>query len=395
MTTLHLIAGSNKMNHDNKSQMKAVGLLAVMALLIASRVLPVALADPPSTTPSVKCPSSVLTPQVLNDTSAISQATVKNLATPYLAQYAASYSVTFNSVFYRLGYTSDCSVYLENDNVAYDLTVGNVLKYVLEISVNPALTTVLGVTEYNAVEEGTYTGSNWAGYEYYDSNGLGSSGGSWYLSSVSNGFTNECDSTACNFSFWVGQSANPGYDLYEGTSPLAQAGTNSQIYCPSGTCSYDYTIWYEFLPAGQVACDGSGQGINYDDYVTSTVEGFYESWLGGYQYFAESDDSTASQICAGYSSDSTPYMGEAYYTQYTGEVIGDLPQFYNVYLSGAYYYDSGNTNYQAIGTATNEYLITQTSSSQTCNGNSEDWNACPGSVSSGSYQLSWLTSNGY
>ena len=359
--------------------------LLVIAPIALSSFGQVTAQDPSATT----CSTAQLQAGSQAATSSINETQAKSVAAPTLASDASDYNASFNSVFYRLGWTSTCSVYLENVNVAYDLKQGNVTKYTIEISLNPALSSVLGVTEYPAqFRTGTVVDSFvWVGPEYYDSSGLGMSSAGWEIPSASQGYSGQGCSSNCTFSFWVGQSHNEGGGTYPGV--LAQAGTDSNVLC-NPNCSSTQDIWYEFLPAGVVEC-----GFVGTDSVTSTVTHVLSG--SNYVYSAETYDDSTSQACVSSTSSGSNYMGEAYYAQFMGEAVNDgLPKFTALDVSSGFYYDTGNNNIHWIDNSwAYGYVLDQATSSQSCDGNSVYYNVCPSGVSSGSFSETWLTSSGY
>ncbi len=104
----------------------------------------------PTTTSNGTCASSLISSGSQAAAASISQAQAKSASASSLAANDAGYNASFSSIFYRLRFTSSCSVYLENVNVVYVLVKGNAAVYTLEISLNPGPTAVLNTTEYPA-----------------------------------------------------------------------------------------------------------------------------------------------------------------------------------------------------------------------------------------------------
>jgi len=229
-------------------------VVAVLGLLMLSRVSPVG-ADATSTSP---CTSSGLQSATQAATSSISQTAAVNLAEPTLAQYSTNYAASFDSVHFDFSWTQSCSVHVRDVSVDYDLKQGGVTTNVLEITLDPSLTTVLGATLYPATFHGVVEDSNnYVGPEYNmtsNSKSLGQSGAYWYIPTVqSAGYTGECATTGCDFAFWVGQSVyNATYGLAHPTSwDDSQTGTDSMCSNSCDSSSYNsYDVWYEFLPGG-------------------------------------------------------------------------------------------------------------------------------------------------
>ncbi len=178
----------------------------------------------PTTTSNGTCASSLISSGSQAAAASISQAQAKSASASSLAANDAGYNASFSSIFYRLGFTSSCSVYLENVNVVYVLVKGNAAVYTLEISLNPGPTAVLNTTEYPATSTGVQTGAGWSGYEYYNSGGISQSGASYNMPQASEAQSGQCYLSHCDFAFWVGETSAAG-----GSGGIAQTGTDSGI----------------------------------------------------------------------------------------------------------------------------------------------------------------------
>jgi hypothetical protein len=333
-----------------------------------------------------------LQPEVRAATSFENQSVAQSIAASTLAEYDSGYIVTYNSLFNLLGWTTSCSVYLENVNVVYNL-LGKPANYTLQIEMNPSLSAVIGVKEYAAQpSQGVVVYDvNWVGPEYYNSSGTWISGADWDVPYVDGPGSGSCNS-GCQFAEWVGLSADAGGGS-ESSPHLAQTGTLSgcDSMCDSSSF-YWYNIWYEFLTPtsdSPVPCTSSG-GTTAGDPIESDV--YTES---GYQYYyADSYDETTMQICDGTSP--SHMMGESYYAQYMGEWNeAGMPEFSTLTFNDGYYQDTNFDNtYYISNSWTNGYVINLTSSYFDCDGDSVNFNVCPSRVSSGSFSETWDTSQG-
>jgi hypothetical protein len=368
---------------------------AVLLLLVwgipVGHILAQSPLDPSSTG---TCSNSAITESVQAAIASISQSQARQVAAPGLAAHDSGNSYSFNSIFEQLGYTSTCSVFLENVNVVYDLK-GQSGDYTLEVTLNPSLTTVTSITEYNSTYAGTVLSSpNWTGPEYHSSSGVASAGASWSEPSVSQASGSQCSFAHCDYVFWVGNTAAAAGGS-GGSAAIAQTGTDSGIYCTIG-CSYYYYDWYEFFPSAEVKCNN----ISVGDSITASVGGTYNSQISGYEYETVITDNTSDQVCDGNSGDVTPFMGESYYAQFMGErpTMGGsythLPDFSTLSESGGYYYDGGNTEHTIGGSWTNGYVMELTSTQTSCDGNLEYYNICPSGVSSGSFTETFDSAGG-
>jgi hypothetical protein len=377
----------------------AVAILLLLVLAIPTQRI---IAQTPAAS-NEPCSMAVLQPNLRAATAFESESTAQQVAASTLASYTNGYNVYFNSLANEFTWTTSCSVIVQNVNVVYDL-VSKAANYTLQISLNPSLTAVTGVTESPAqVASGTicYTsGSNtgcsqgnsggWVGPEYHNSTGLQAANGDWDVPSMQGSGGSTC---TCTFYEWTGLAANAGGGSR--SSPgLAQAGTSSG--CDNSTCTsshYVYQIWYDFPTASSediVVCQNDpflsgGASIGTDIYPGT----------GNYYYYADAYDFTNSEGCDGTSPDD--YMGTAHYAEFMGEqntLGGPLPDFGTVSFTLSEYTDLYSNNYYASNNWTFGYIIDDTSSYSYC-GSSENYNVCPSGVGTdGAFTLTWATSSG-
>ncbi len=294
---------------------------------------------------------------------------------------------------------------------AYAMTDKNGANFVLEIIESPSLSSVLNVTISPSVSHSIYNdssgnGAKWAGYEYNSGNGLEETEADWSVPAISGpGYdgsgTNTCDNgqdqtySKCIYSFWVGETEGPGGYNSSSITGLAQGGTDSDCSnsCDGTSNGPDtYNMWIEFVNSTRDdrlpdTTDVVGSGDSIQAYVTVfPTNDYYVNVLDEH-----SGKAWSSYMPNGFG------MGKAHYAQFMGETPGgySLPDFSSFSVSGAGYYDD-SSNWHTIGSGwTTEYVQNYPSAYQTCNSQSHKWNVCSGSVSSGDFGQSYLTTSGY
>src|ERR1700733_1038582 len=105
--------GRRATSSRNRMLLSSVALLVLMLSMPITRVL--------SQSPAVAsigqaCSKDTLQAGVNTATASISQAAAENEAAQPLASQSAGYDVSFNSIYYTLGWTSTCSVQLQTVN---------------------------------------------------------------------------------------------------------------------------------------------------------------------------------------------------------------------------------------------------------------------------------------
>ncbi len=369
-----------------------LGLLFFMAF---SRISPVL-----GSTISTSCSTRILHAGVLSATANVNQALANQTAAPVVATYTTSESLTFDSVFYYLHWSPNCSVSIQNVIVAYYMKTSNGTISVLEMFENPSLTTVIQTSILPWI---VHSAPDYVGYEYYEAHGFLFNLADWAVPSLagpgySNDSTNLCNdsyyNSECDFSFWVGQTASHA-DSY-----IAQAGADS--YC-TGTCSsssYSYDDWWEFYIQSDAPYYGTfgscsaGSGNS----VSAEVDD-----LSMQKYSASIYNYADSTICDN-NSPSNFSMGTAHYSDFVGETppgtagYDALPDFNTLSVSGAEYEDTSSNLYYASSSWSYLDLLTfPYTPSTTCQGSSYDWNVCPSvpNSSTGDFTENWVTDYGY
>jgi hypothetical protein len=295
----------------------------------------------------------------------------------------------FNSIFNRWTIdTTDCSADWQTVNVVYSLY--NDTGYVKNVvfTEDPELTKVIEVSEHVGKKfGGAIASENWSGYEFKGSSSASTfiyeAKATWSVPEVSEPEDFFCFFAHCDVSTWPGLADTAGAT----NDHLAQAGTNSGIYCTAG-CSFYYYAWYEFLPAASVDC----MDVNADDSITTTVTNKAKTGGSSSRYDISVVDTTISESCSVtnhlYSAMTAPkyapFISERP-TFFGG--LSRLPEFDSVTMSSGSIYYSGSS--KSISTPYsngwyNEYVML----------NDGNENIDVGGVSGGTFTQTYLTSDG-
>jgi hypothetical protein len=378
-------------NHTRVTEMTSLakhgyGKVAVVMLMLLVLAIPAQriIAQSPAAS-SETCSTAVLAPKVQAAAAQVSLTAAQQAAASTLAAYESEYSVSYNSFFDRFTWSTSCSVTVQSVNVAYDLSskAGN---YTLQISMNPALTAVIGVTEYPAQTAGivyspTENNASWSGPEYYDSHGMEEAESEWTVPTIEGSGGQAC---LCSILEWTGLAENQ-YGGPQSSPHLAQAGT--QTYCDSPCSSTEnYYLFYDFPDDPLEPCSSVSPG----DTITTDIY----PWDG--YAIADSFDWTQNPSEGCYGQSSSGYLGTPYWAEYMLEknTNNGIPQISEVSFTDSFYEDGTGSSYYISNSWNNAYILNDSTSDHTCNGNSVNWNICPSGVSSGSFSETWLTSSG-
>jgi hypothetical protein len=341
------------------SSLKTAGILAVMALLIASRGLAVgniAFADV-SSAPATCQTSIQATYNNMDKSTAIENA----LNSPLYSQGVASYAnATYNSVFQidKTSNLSTCAQQVVSFNVVFLLyNSTGYQKGILVISESQNLAVIGSKLDTNIVKNYVQDSNNWAGYEVWPT----SIPISTYVYESVAYFTQAtpeypsggcANGGYCDLSEWVGLSDQDA----GGSNHLAQDG--SAVVCDNPCSVGIYTGWYETLPSGSVTCSGAdNMNITGGDTMYAYTEN--EKAYGGsdskYDFLIESTND--------YRGENSCYAGGVSYTAVESPTIAtyivendevcstacdSLAEFYDVPFSYASMYVASDSSLEYI-----------------------------------------------
>jgi hypothetical protein len=361
-----------------------LGLASILIVGMVAYVAPLSAVLPAAST--TNCPNIDSQIGTLASSLNMSKATSLATSSSQFQSNAKGYESSYSSMFNTWSWNTNCSITWTNVNVVFSLSSGGgFVKYVI-VSENPALTTILKVsTQSGAMKSGPAGASSasstsphhalgsdpssttWSGYELAGSSSANvevfDAHQSYYVPTVSEPYSYACSFTHCDVTVTSALVNTAG----GGNGYLAEAGTDSGLYCTIG-CSYYYYGWYELYPSSSVQCSNT---IHAGDNVVAEV--INEGLHGGNDHLYDTyvTDFTNSTSCTVTGQDLTS-MGKPYYadTVMTRPTIGGgttrLPKFtevdptgfsnyggswvnyYNTYNSGWYnqytMQNSGNTN---------------------------------------------------
>jgi hypothetical protein len=290
--------------------------------------------------------------------------------------------------------TTKCSATLDSLGVAFSLSdTTNSVKHVIVVQENKEITNVMNVTEQEPRNNPNQSPATWSAYEMYGSSTpwtvpVYEAYASWHVPSVSSPWSNACLFTHCDVSVWPGLVNNPGGGP-SGSAYIAQAGTDSGVYCTAG-CSTFYSAWYEFYPNSLVTLPLT---VNPSDSITTDV--YSQGKTGGNPnlYNISVMDLTTGKA-SGVTNFNFSQMGTPYFADYVNErpsfggTPARLPQFTSDSITG-YMYSGGA--FQSIWNPyshgwDNQYIMN----------NGQGNNISLGSVIglNGPFTETWLTSAG-
>jgi hypothetical protein len=327
----------------------------------------------PNSSPTL-CSTNTIDPQIDKISSQVSQLSATSVANQSLAHRGwAIQSLTFNSVFERWSFDPvSCAVTLQTVGVAYDSKTQNETIVVYE---DAKTTTVQNVSVTSTSVKGT---QYFSGYQYnivntYDVQAK------WAVPSSYNPDSNNCwngNQYICDLVMWTGESTAWG-----GSSGFAQGGSDSFVTCRFITkvgwiCTPSYDIWYEFPPAGSVACGGT---VNSGDTILAEM-----SWSSNTERIYVYDYST-NAVCSASTSLTTAPSYELFIAEFpTWSVLG----------SQGFYYLPGFSQFTVYNAMINnlpmsDYMILNTF--QMTNGPGGEYNIILGSASYSSQLGSYFT----
>ncbi len=301
------------------------------------------------------------------------------------------YNSAFNSIFGNWNFdTTSCTAALQNVNIVYSLSRNNVYVKNVVATLDPALTKISSVSEHvGSFNFNSTTSTNWSGYEFVGASPnppiVYEAKATWTVPSVSEPWSGACFFTHCDLAIWSGLEDTLGAT----NKHLAQAGTDSGVYCTSG-CSYFYNSWYEFLPNASVQC--TGKEPSPSDSMRVTITNQAKNGGSQSQYTALIEDLTKSTACGVVNYD-YPSMTTPHYAPFINErpIVGGstarLPQFSSDTVTGYMYYSGSEPT---IYTPFNAGLYTK---STMINGGNTNI-VISGVNTSGQYTSTWHTSNG-
>lgn len=268
-----------------------------------------------------------------------------------------------------------CSFTWVSVNLAYLVSNQEML-----ISVNPSLTKVLAVNYYPLTYGTPVKQNEWAGWQYNPGPALAQSSLNWYVPSASQGDVS-CELNHCDMEVWVGLSEEAG-----GNPGLAQAGTNSGLYCTIG-CSYYYWTFYNFYvdsDDANVYCPaGSRNNISPNDFIYADVSTADGNGNPTQSYSIYLHDNTNGVTCTGSQSESNEWPTTyAYYAQFMAErPLDTLAKFSMVSFDPASYCTNSHNSCTLAGSNGGDYQLWQ---------NQED--AYANTPSSGDFNVFYLSS---
>jgi hypothetical protein len=262
---------------------------------------------------------------------------------------ANGYNPTFESLYTTWHINKvDCSLTWNDTHVVYQIKDSGDKMKNLDFSLDPHLTKVNNVTEYQPVYNSfpvTGTSPTWAGYEFAGNSANTTSvleaEAQYTQPSVSKPSGFSCLSGAeCRMSMWAGLE-----NAWDGTNQnLAQTGTEGIVTC-SGSCSSSYNMWWELLPATETVC--TSVTVNSGDSITADVKNDILNSGGNANYYDfYSVDNTNGNVCA---------PGAQYYPQLNSPTVAafvnehsscgssctyPLAQFNTSTIAGWMYYSS-------------------------------------------------------
>jgi hypothetical protein len=197
-----------------------------------------------------------------------------------------------------------CQLTLRTVDVSFSISA-NGTRQQITAREDPSISEVYNVTNLGVTPTATNS-PNWSGYSFNNGQPINNAYAIWseptaYLPSQG------CQLTHCDVAFWVGLTNQVG-----GGNGIAQAGTDSGIYCVGG-CSYFYYAWYEFFPY-QSTLQKCSMSIGTGHQIFSQA---YEYPKTSTTYYTVVEDETTGNICtSSYNMSST---GLSYYGQFVGE----------------------------------------------------------------------------
>lgn len=326
-------------------------------------------------------PQEDLTESKLDRTKAIALAANNAELKSRVREYAS----VFNSIFTTWSYdAATCeNLTLDSVNVVYSLY--NVTEYVKNVVVtfDSSLTKVVSVSEH--VGEQNIQSTNWSGYEFYGNSGhtvnVYEAKATFRVPTVSEPVDFWCFNERCAVSTWTGLSDTAGGRA----DGLAQGGTHSRVECPFG-CFTTYYGWYEFLPSAEVKC----LDVRASDSVTATTTNNAKTGGSNTSYTIKVFNNTLGKNCSVTQTYSMPGPTYGQFILERPSLNGNpnrLPKFTTTTFSSATIYYSGASN--SISTPYgngwyNKYIMN----------NGQGDNVSVSAVSSGSFSITWLKSDG-
>lgn len=274
----------------------------------------------------------------LDETKAKSLASSSNEFNSRTSGYTITYGGTVNT--WTIDKTT-CNPTWDTISVVYFLTDNNGEHKNLVFTLDPQLTKIINIDEYNArFQSSTNYDIPWSGYEFAadstHSTTITNAYATFSVPSVSkpsgiNCYLNTPSSTYCDMSVWPGLEDSYGAS----NNHLVQDGTESIVSCNSsgGSCTSSYDAWYEALPAAETVCPSFS--VSAGD--SMTVQVTQESGTSSSYDFSINDGSTGhtcTHTQTGYAMTAptlAPFINER---SVTNNVRDHLPQFSSVAISG-------------------------------------------------------------
>jgi len=328
----------------------------------------------------------------LNNVDAIYLATNDNTLKSKIVGYRSTEATVFHT--WSIDHIK-CDVILDRIHVGYALydTADNYVKNVV-VTIDPSGTRAEKVEEYVAPR---YTSPVWSGYSIAGNSAqtqtIWESKTQYTLPSVSrptSTVTNPCRTDLgkqpCDLAIWTGLSnvASP-----PSSGPLAQAGSDGKITCTSSTsCTTSYFLWFEFLPNPAFTCGGSNPPVPGNT-ITSTVTNQGKTTQTPSTLYNISVQSSNGFGCSttgfSYSSMNAPkwstFINER--ATYNPPTPATLAQFSSDTMTG-WIYKTSQVLISTSGTASVTHIMN--------NGAGNNINV--GTISSGQFTQTWLTSAG-
>lgn len=372
----------------------AMSLVLMLSLVLVAGTMPLASTSLPNTSlqayaataEDFTCADKVAPQEDLIE-SKLDKVKAKALAdnNAELKSRVKDFESVFNSIFLTWSYDPETCENLALDNVNVVYSLSNSTEYVknVVVTLDSSLTEVVSVSEH--VGQKNIQSTNWAGYEFYGNSGhtvnVYESKATFRAPTVSEPVAFWCFNERCAVSVWTGLSAVAGGS----PSGLAQGGTHSRVECPVG-CFTTYYGWYEFLPAAEVKC----LDVRAGDSVTATTTNNAKTGGSNTSYTIRVFNNTLGKNC---STTQTYNMPSPTYGQFILErpsFNGNparLPNFTTTTFSSATIFYSGASN--SISTPYsngwyNKYIMN----------NGQGDNVSVSAVSSGSFSITWLKSDG-
>ena len=311
---------------------------------------------------------------------------------------AASYVVTYDSIFDNWKFDSSCNVTLESVNVVFQLKDSRGAAGMAVAKEDPTFSVVENVTlqQHNPR---AIIGSTWSGYDFYPGPDPGvtpvyESLANWNIPSVSLPFTGACNTDNppggpnCSLAVWPGLTHDQ-----PGTNGIAQTGTMSTYNNPTSGANTAYYLWYEFTlnQTSSVNCyqTGVGPGDSISAYVLNLG---YNGGSTTHWNIAVTDN-TISHSCTvsgyhmalsdGFNSGLLPeysnFIAETPQELVNGQwTLATVPSFSAFNLGGSFYH--GGTTYGIYQPYSNSYYV-NFQITRTCSGTTYT-EVYPGTVSS-------------